>query len=147
VPDTDDLNLFGGPAERVCRSCWRIVEVWLTAPPPAEGDDEVAHWVANAGVEDRPGVDRGGASAPCEGALRRRARSEIKAAIGGSVRTALVGRGALWVRSGLEQDAKTPEHRQDELRSAVERRWNLEAGHPVEPARWPRHRRDISEID
>lgn len=125
------------------RSCWRAVEGWLSPPPPAVGEDDVVRWlvetaleVGEALVEEVP--------APRVEAIRRRVRSELKAAIGGSVRTEQIGDDGLWVWSGLVNEAKTAKRWQHELRSAVERIWALDNGMAVEPARWRRRWTDIT---
>ena len=56
---------------------------------------------------------------------------------------AKIGQSALWVWSGIVNDAKTPERLQEEMRVAAERMWALDDAQPVEPARW---RRTWSEI-
>ena len=139
----DDVDLLGEHRRLVCRSCWRAVEGWLGPPPPAVGEDDVARWlvetaleVGEALVEEVP--------APRVEAIRRRVRSELKAAIGGSVRTEQIGDDGLWVWSGLVNDAKTPERWQHEMRTAVERMWALDDGVPLEPARWRRRWTDIT---
>ena len=50
LPDADDVDLLSSPEQWMCSSCWRIVEGWLTAPPPIEGEDAVVI---------RPGFDGG----------------------------------------------------------------------------------------
>jgi hypothetical protein len=71
--------------------------------------------------------------------LRRRVRSELKAAVGGSVRTAKIGPTTLWVWSGIVNDAKTPERWEAEMRAAMERVSAVQNGQEVEPPRWRRH--------
>jgi hypothetical protein len=75
--------------------------------------------------------------------FRRRVRSDLKAAIGGSVRTERIGPTALWVWSGLVQDAKTPERWQEEMRAAAQRMSDIYVGREVEPPRWRQHWDDI----
>jgi hypothetical protein len=82
--------------------------------------------------------------APRLEAIRRRVRSGLKAAIGGTVRTEQICNQGLWVRSALVNDAKTPERWQHEMRAAVERMRALDYGAPVEPARWRRRWTDIT---
>ena len=79
--------------------------------------------------------------------IRRRVRSELKAAIGGTVHTRVIGLDALWVHSGLVLDAKTPEQWQREMRAAAERMWAIESHQPVGAPRWRRHWDDITGIE
>src|ERR1700730_82411 len=39
--DGGGLDLFGKDRGRLCQSCWRTVEGWLSAPPPSTGEGEV----------------------------------------------------------------------------------------------------------
>jgi hypothetical protein len=135
------VDLLDDPWGLLCKSCWRIVEGWLSPPPPGDGEDEIVAWIirtvltsGEAMVEDVP--------APRLESLRRRVRSELKQAIGGSVRTTSVGT-ALIVDSLLVLDAKTPERLQAELRAAADRVSALEEGHAVEPPKWRRRWREI----
>jgi len=144
VPDADDVDLLSSQEQWMCSSCWRIVEGWLTAPPPIEGEDAVVRWVVNAVL----GVGEAlleGVPVPRLEAIRRRIRREIKATIGGSVQTSRIGPAALWVRSGLVQDAKTPERWQEEMRAGVQGVEDMKAGRPVERPRWRGHWREITE--
>jgi hypothetical protein len=145
VADADDLDLLGSPEKWMCRSCWRIVEGWLAAPPPVEAEDAVLRWVINTVLETGEALIEG-VPVPRLQAFRRRVRSELKAMIGGSVQTSRIEPAALWVRSGLVQDAKTPERWQEEMHAAVRRMEDLEAGRSVEPARWRRHWQEIAII-
>ena len=144
VADADDLDLLSSPEQWMCSSCWRIVEGWLAAPPPVKGEDAVVRWVVNAVLEVGEALIEG-VPVPRLEALRRRIRSELKATIGGSVQTSRVGPAALWVRSGLVQDAKTPERWQEEMIAGVQRVDDVNAGRSVEPTRWRGHWREITE--
>lgn len=144
VPDADDVDLLSSPEQWMCSSCWRIVEGWLAAPPPVEGEDAVLRWVVNAVLEVGEALIEG-VPVPRREAFRRRIRSELKATIGGSVQTSRVGPAALWVRSGLVQDAKTPERWHEEMRAGVQRVDDVKAGRPVEQPRWRGHWRVIIE--
>ena len=77
--------------------------------------------------------------------VRRRVRSELKAAVGGSVRTSKIGPTTLWVSSGIVNDAKTPDRWQAEMRAGMERAWAIENGQEVDPPRWRRHWSEIEE--
>jgi hypothetical protein len=138
-----DLDLLGEHRRLVCRSCWRVAEGWLSAPPPAAGEDDVVRWVVETVLEFGEAMLQE-APAPRLESVRRRVRSELKAAIGGSVRTERIGDEGLWVWSGLVNDAKTPERWQHEMRAAVDRMSALDAGQPVEPVRWRRRWTDIT---
>lgn len=140
------LDLLGEDASQMCRSCWRSVERWLSPPLAADGEDEVVRWITTtvleigeAMVEEVP--------VPRLEPIRQRVRSDLKAAIGGTVRTHVIGRDALWVRSGLVLDAKTPEQWQKEMRAALERMWAIESHQPVGAPRWRRHWDDITVIE
>jgi hypothetical protein len=81
-----DLDVLGADRDRLCRSCWRVVEGWLQPPTAADGEDEVLAWLVetvlrggSAMIDDVPF----GRVRP----LRQRAARQIKAAIGGTVRT------------------------------------------------------------
>ncbi len=139
------LDLLGDDAAQLCKSCWRSVERWLRPPPAADGEDEVVRWISAAVLETGEAMVEA-VPVPRLEAIRRRVRSELKAAIGGSVQTRAFGRGALWVRSGLVIDAKTPEQWQRELHAAAERMWAIEAGQAVGAPRWRRHWNDITGI-
>jgi len=139
----DDVDLLGEHRRLACRSCWRAVEGWLSPPPPAVGEDDVVRWLVETALEVGEAVVEE-VPAPRLEAIRRRVRSELKAAIGGSVRTEQIGDEGLWVWSGLVNEAKTPERWQHEMRTAVERMWALDNGVPVEPARWRRRWTDIT---
>ena len=142
VSDADGLDLLGADQRRLCQSCWRAVERWLHAPGPARGESEVIAWAVATVLEiGEAMID--GIPIPRFESIRRAIRSELKAAVGGSVRTAKIGPASLWVWSGLVNDAPTPEARAEELHAAAERMWTLDRGEPVPPARW---RRDWSEI-
>jgi hypothetical protein len=137
------LDLFGEHRRLVCGSCWRIVEGWLQPPPPAVGENDVVDWIVVTVLEiGEAMID--GVPVPRLEWVRRRTRSELKDAIGGSVRTSKVGQNTLWVSSGLVVDAKTPERWQAELRAAMERVSAVEDGRPVEPVRWRRHWSEIT---
>jgi len=144
VPDADDVDVLSTPEHWVCASCWRILEGWLAAPPPVEGEDAVLRWAINAVLEVGEALIEG-VPVPRLEALRRRIRGELKATIGGSVQTSRVGPAALWVRSGLVQDAKTPERWQEEMLAGVQRVEDVKAGRPVNPPRWRGHWREITE--
>jgi hypothetical protein len=45
------LDLLGDDARRVCKSCWRMVERWLSPPPVAEGEADVLRWMVAAVLE------------------------------------------------------------------------------------------------
>lgn len=78
--------------------------------------------------------------------IRRRVRAALKAAIGGSVDTHVIGRDSLWARSGVVIDAKTPEQCQHDLRDAMERTWAVASHQPVAALRWRLHWDDITGI-
>ncbi len=40
-----DLDVLGADRDRLCRSCWRVVEGWLQPPTAADGEDEVLAWL------------------------------------------------------------------------------------------------------
>ena len=141
--DEGSLDLLGEDSGLLCRGCWRTVERWLSPPPPAAGEDDVVAWVLGAVLETGEALVEG-VPVPRLESLRRRIRSELKAAVGGSVRTEKVGEGGLWVWSGLVNGAKTPEAWQDEMRAAVDRMEALDAGHAVAPARSRKHWSDIT---
>ncbi len=143
VPEAEDIDLLSSPEQWMCATCWRIVEGWLAAPPPVEGEDAAVRWVVDAVLEVGEALVEG-VPLPRLEALRRRIRSEIKATIGGSVQTSRIGPAALWVRSGLVQDAKTPERWQEEMRAGVQRLEDSKAGRHVEPPRWRGHWREIT---
>jgi hypothetical protein len=140
--DADGLDLVGKDRGRLCQACWRTVEGWLSAPPPSTGEGEVIRWVVATVLETGEAMVEG-VPVPRLESIRRQIRSELKAAIGGTVRTAKMGQSALWVWSGIVNDAKTPERLQEEMRAAAERMWAPDDAPPVEPARW---RRTWSEI-
>lgn len=138
-----ELDIFGFHRGLVCRACWRRVERWLVPPAPADGEDEVVAWAVEtvlefgeALVEEVP--------VPRLESFRRRVRSQLKAAIGGAVRTQKLGDDAVWVWSALVHDAKTPERWQQELRAAADRMDSLVTGQPVPPARWRGRWSDIA---
>ena len=142
VSDGDGLDLLGADQRRLCQSCWRAAEGWLCAPGPAHREGEVIAWVVATVLEiGEAMID--GVPLPRFESVRRAIRSQVKAAVGGSVRTAKIGPASLWVWSGLVNDAKTPEARAEEMQAAAERMGMLSQGEPVPPARW---RRDWSEI-
>ena len=138
----DDVDLLGEHRRLACRSCCGTIEGWLSSPPPAVGEDDVVRWLVETALEVGEALARGPALRL--EAIRRRVRSELKAAIGGSVRTERIGDEGLWVWSGLVNEAKTAERWQHEMRTAVERMWALDNGVPVEPARWRRRWTDIT---
>ena len=140
------VDLLGDDAGRMCKSCWRSVERWLSPPPAAVGEDEVIRWLTTAVLEIGEAMVQG-VPVPRLEAIRRRVRKELKAAIGGSVNTHVIGRNALWVRSGLVIDAKTPEQWQRELHAAMEEMWAIEVHQPVDAPRWRRHWDDIVGIE
>ncbi len=138
------LDLLGD-ARRVCKSCWRIVDRWLSPPPVAEGEADVLRWIVAAVLEIGEAMVEG-LPVPRLGSIRKRVRSELKSTIGGSVHTHVIGVNALLVRSGLVIDARTPEEWQKELHAAAERMWAIEAGEPVDAPRWRRRWEDITGI-
>jgi len=134
VSDGDGLDLLGADQIRLCQSCWRAVEGWLVIPGPARGEAEaIAGAVATVLEIGEAMID--GVPIPRFESIRRAIRSELKASIGCSVRTAKIGPASLWVWSGLVNDAKTPECRAEEMQAAAERMWTVEQGEPVPPAR------------
>ena len=137
------LDLLGEDVDRLCGSCWRSVERWLSPPPAADGEDEVVRWIMSVVLETGEAMVEG-VPVPRLESIRRRARSELKAAIGGSVQTRVFGRSALWVHSGLVTDSKTPERWQREMRAAADRMSAIEAGQPVDPPRWRRRWDEIT---
>lgn len=141
-----DLDLLGEHRGRLCQSCWRTVEGWLSPPPPAGGEDGVVHWVVETVLEVGEAMVEG-VPIPRIESLRRRVRSEIKAAVGGSVKTSKLGPATLWVSSGLVNGAKTPERWQQELHAAMQRLWASEDGQEIEPPKWRRHWSEIAEAD
>lgn len=146
APDVDAADLLAGRDSTGCRSCRRIVEGWLSAPPPVEGEEAALRWVLHAVLEVGEALIEG-VPVPRVEAFRRRVRQELKAMIGGSVRTERIGAATLWVRSGLVQDAMTPESWQKQMSDAVRRMDDIEAGRPVAPPRWRCHWRDITDAE
>jgi len=137
-----DVDLLGRDRRFVCGSCWRIVEGWLQAPPPPDGEDLVVAWLVATVLA--------GGSAMIEevpfgrvGPLRARARKAIKAAIGGSVTTSLISSTAIMVWSSLVIDAKTDGQHHREMRDAVQRVAAIGDNVPVGEADW---RRSWSEV-
>jgi hypothetical protein len=139
------LDLLGDSAARVCKSCWCSVERWFSPPPVAEGEDEVVQWVTAVDLELGEAMVEG-VPVPRLESTRRRIPSQVKAAIGGTVCTRVIGRAALWVHSGLVIDDKTPERWELELEPAAERTCAIEAGHPVSSPRWRGHWNEITGI-
>ena len=84
------LDLLGDDARRVCKSCWRIVERWLSPPPVAEGEADVLRWIVAAVLEIGEAMVEG-VPVPRLESIRRRVRSELKSTIGGSVHTHVIG--------------------------------------------------------
>jgi hypothetical protein len=119
------------------------VEGWLQPPPPAAGEDDVVAWIVATVLGGGEAMIDGVPVPRLEG-VRRRARAELKAAIGGSVRTAKIGPSTVWVSSRLVNDAKTPERWQVELHAAMQRVSRAQVGRPVEPVRWRRHWSEIT---
>jgi hypothetical protein len=146
VLDDPEFDLLGEHRGLVCRSCWRTVERWLSPPPLAPGEDEVVHWLVETALAVGEAMVEG-VPAPRLEAVRRRARSALKAAVGGSVRTEAIGGHAVWVRSALVIYAKTPERVQEELHTAMERIWAIEDGLPVGSPSWRRRWVDITGAD
>jgi len=142
VVASDGLDLLGKDRRQLCQSCWRTVEGWLSAPAPTAGEDDVVRWAVATVLEIGEALVEG-VPVPRLESLRRQIRAELKAAIGGSVRTTAITQSALWVWSAVVNNAKTPERWQEEMRAAVERMLALDEGRPVEPARWRRHWSDI----
>ena len=139
------LDLLGDDARLVCKSCWRIVEGWLSPPPVAEGEADVVRWIVAAVLETGEAMVEG-VPVPRLVSIRQRVRSELKSTKGGSVHTYVIGLNALLVRSGLVIDARTPEQWQKEMHAAAERMWAIEAGEPVDAPRWRRRWEDITGI-
>ena len=78
-----DLEVLRVARDRLCGSCWRIVEGWLEPPTEGDGEDEVVAWLVatvlrggSAMIDDVPF----GRVRP----LRQRVARQIKAAVGGS---------------------------------------------------------------
>jgi hypothetical protein len=138
------LDLLGEHRRLLCGSCWRTVEGWLSPPPPVEGEDAVVAWIVSTVLEVGEAMMEG-VPVPRIESVRRRVRSELKAAVGGSVHTSKIGPTTLWVSSGIVNDAKTPERWQAELRAGMERVWAIENGQEVDPPRWRRHWSEIEE--
>jgi hypothetical protein len=139
------LDLLGDDAARMCKSCWRSVERWLSPPPAAEGEEEVIRWVTALVLEIGEAMIEG-VPLPRLESIRRRVRSELKTAIGGTVQTRVIGRDALWVHSPLVVDAKTLEQLQREMHAVVARMWTTEADQPVAAPRWRRHWNQVTGI-
>jgi len=138
------LDLLGEDRRLLCGSCWRTVEGWLSPLPQAEGEDAVVVWIVSTVLEvGEAMID--GVPVPRIESLRRRVRSELKAAVGGSVHTAKIGPTTMWVSSGVVNDAKTPERWQAEMRAGMQRAWAMKDGQEVEPPRWRRHWSEIEE--
>ncbi|MGH9055704.1 MAG: hypothetical protein ACRDYY_07555 [Acidimicrobiales bacterium] len=146
APEVDAADLLAGRDWLGCRSCRRIVEGWLSAPPPAEGEEAALRWLLDAVLEVGEALIEG-VPLPRVEAFRCRVRKELKAMIGGAVRTERIGPAALHIRSGLVQDAKTPERWQEELHAAAQRMWDIQSGRPVDSPRWRRHWNDIIDTD
>lgn len=146
VPEVDAADLLAGSDWLGCGSCRRIVEGWLSPPPPAEGEEVALRWLLDVVLEVGEALIEG-VPLPREEAFRRRVRKELKAMIGGAVRTERIGPAALYIRSGLVQDAKTPERWDEELYVAAQRMWDIQSGRPVDPPRWRRHWNDIIDTD
>ena len=142
VSDGDGLDLLGADQRRLCQSCWRAVEGWLRTPGPGSGESEAVAWAVATVLEIGEALIDG-VPIPRFEPIRRAIRAELKAAVGGSVRTAKIGPASLWVWSGLVNEARTPEARAEEMQAAVERMSMLDQGDPVPPARW---RGDWNEI-
>ncbi len=107
----------GVDRDRLRDSCWRTIEGWLEPPRVADGEDEVVAWLVepvprsrSAMIEDVPF----GRVQP----LRPRGAREIKAAIGATVRTALISPTTILVYSVLAIDAKTEDQQRQDLRDA-----------------------------
>ncbi len=88
------LDLLGDDAGRMCKSCWRSVERWLSPPHPSDGQTEVVRWLTTAGLETGEAMVEG-VPVPCMGSIRRRVRAGLKVAIGGSLHTHVIGHDAL----------------------------------------------------
>jgi hypothetical protein len=113
-----DLDVLGADRGRLCRSCWRVVEGWLQPPTAADGEDEVLAWLVetvlrggSAMIDDIPY----GRVRP----LRQRAARQIKEAIGGTVRTAMVSPTTILVYSAMVIDAKTEDQQHQEMSDAM----------------------------
>ncbi len=132
-----NLEVLGVDRDRLCGSCWRIVEGWLEPPRAADGEDQVVAWlvetVLNGGsamIDDVPfGRVR---------TLRQRVTRKIKASIGGTVTTALIPPTTILVYSALVIDAKTEDQHHRELHDAMLRLWTGEAGLPLGQPDWRR---------
>lgn len=70
--------------------------------------------------------------------LRQRAARQIKAAIGGTVRTAMISPTTILVYSALVIDAKTEDQQHQEMRDARLRLWASEEGPPLAQPDWRR---------
>jgi len=132
-----DVDLFGADRDRLCGSCWRIVEGWLEPPAPVDGEDLVVAWLVHT-------VLRGG-SAMIEDVpfgrvrpLRQRVARQIKAAIGGTVTTSLISPTTIIVFSQLVIDAKSEDRQHQELRDAMLRLQASGDGHPLGQPDWRR---------
>jgi hypothetical protein len=130
-----DVEVLGRDRDRLCGSCWRIVEGWLEPPGVAAGEDVVVAWLVetvltsgSAMIEDVPGGR--------VRAIRQRLRREVKAAIGGTVTTALVSLTTIWVYSPLVIDAKSEEQQHRELSDAMVRLHAAQDGGQVAPPEW-----------
>ena len=132
-----NLDVLGVDRDRLCGSCWRIVEGWLEPPREADGEDQVVTWlvetVVNGGsamIDDVPfGRVR---------TLRQRVACQIKASIGGTVTTALISPTAIVVYSALVIDAKTEDQHHQELHDAMLRPWTGEERLPLGQPDWRR---------
>ncbi len=132
-----DVDVFGRARDRLCGSCWRIVECWLEPPEEPAGEDVVVAWLVETvlmgGSAMVDGVPFGRV-----GPLRVRVRGQIKAAIGGTVTTAMISPTTIWFYSPLVDDAKTEEMQHQEMRDALVGLEAIEAGGVLEPPRWRR---------
>jgi hypothetical protein len=69
-----NLDLLGDDAGRLCKSCWRSVERWLSPPEAAEGEDEVVRWLTAVVLEVGEAMIEGVPLSRLE-PIRRRVRS------------------------------------------------------------------------
>jgi hypothetical protein len=132
-----DLDVVGVDRDRLCGSCWRIVEGCLEPPGAADGEERVVAWLietvlksGSAMIDDVPF----GRVRP----LRQRVCRQIKATIGGTVTTALISPTTILVYSALVIDAKTEDQQHEELRDAMQRLWAGEAGLSLGQPDWRR---------
>ena len=139
-----DVDPLGAQRHLLCQSCWLIVEGRLQPPPASDGEDTVAAWLLRTVLQFGEAMLEG-VPVPRMQSLRARVRSDIKAAVGGSVTTRTIGPTTLWVSSGLVNGAKTPERWQAEMRAGMERMEAAGRGEVLAPAAWRRHWSEVTE--